>query len=256
MVRGWLRGQGRTVSLVTMVVVVLVAGRISAAEDNRPNIVLIMADDMGYSDIGCYGGEVQTPNLDRMAAEGMRFRQFYNCAKCTTTRAALITGLYPRPRGELLKTNMVTLAEVLGAAGYQTSLSGKWHLGEGKTTHPFHRGFDAYYGLLDGCCNFFNPAQRDPAFKGARVRQFGHDDKKITEFPADYYTTDAFTDHAVSQITKFAGKGKPFFVHVTYTAPHYPLHAKPVDIAKYQGKYMMGWEQLRKQRVARQLKMG
>ena len=228
----------------------------AAAETVRPNIVLIMADDMGYSDIGCYGGEVQTPNLDRMAAEGMRFRQFYNCAKCTTTRAALITGLYPRPRGGLLKTNMVTLAEVLGAAGYQTSLSGKWHLGSGKTTHPFHRGFDAYYGLLDGCCNFFNPSQPDPSFKGSRVRVFGQDDKKITEFPEDYYTTDAFTDHAVAQITEFAASKKPFFVHVTYTAPHYPLHAKPVDIAKYQGKYMMGWEQLRKQRVERQLKMG
>jgi len=229
---------------------------IACGADERPNIILMMADDMGFSDIGCYGGEVQTPNLDKMAAEGMRFTQFYNCAKCTTTRAALITGLYPRPRNGLLKTNMVTLAEVLGAAGYQTSLSGKWHLGSGPTTHPFHRGFDTYYGLLDGCCNFFDPQQRDPAFKGGRVRLFGHDDKRITQFPDDYYTTDAFTDHAIEQIKSFAANKKPFFVHVTYTAPHYPLHAKPVDIAKYQGKYMMGWDKMRQDRLQRQLEMG
>jgi len=222
-----------------------------------PNIVLIMCDDMGYSDIGCYGGEIQTPNIDSLAQDGLRFTQFYNCAKCTTTRAALITGLYPRQgKGGLLRTNMVTLAEALKLAGYQTSLSGKWHLGSGKTTHPFHRGFDAYYGLLDGCCNFFDPVQPDPKFKGGRVRKFGHDDERIHEFPDDYYTTDAFTDHAVQQIQKFADNDKPFFVHVCYTAPHYPLHAKPKDIARYEGKYALGWDKLRRRRHARQLEMG
>jgi arylsulfatase len=125
----------------------------------RPNIVLIMCDDMGFSDIGCYGGEVQTPALDRLAHEGMRFTQFYNNAKCTTTRASVITGLYPRRKGGLLQRNMVTLGEAMGLAGYRTILSGKWHLGSGEDTHPFQRGFDAYYGLLDGCCNFFNPSQ-------------------------------------------------------------------------------------------------
>ena len=226
----------------------------NAAE--RPNFVLIMADDMGYSDIGCFGGEINTPNLNRMAEEGMRFTQFYNCAKCTTTRAALTTGLYPRPKGGLLKQNMVTIGEVLGAAGYQTSLSGKWHLGSGQTTHPFNRGFHAYYGLLDGCCNFFNPSQPDPPYKGGRVRKFGHDDEVIKEFPADYYTTDAFTNHAVEQIRKFAANDKPFFAHVCYTAPHYPLHAKPEDIAKYRGKYLEGWEPLRRERYQRMIDMG
>ena len=228
----------------------------SANLSDRPNIVLIMADDLGYSDIGCYGGEVATPNLDRLAAEGLRFRQFYNCAKCTTTRAALVTGLYPRPRGGLLKTNMVTIGEVLGAAGYQTSLSGKWHLGKSATTHPYRRGFGEYYGLLDGCCNFFNPLQPDPPFKGGRVRSFGHNDQAVTQFPDDYYTTDAFTDHAIGMIRRFAADGSPFLVHVCYTAPHYPLHALPEDIARYRGKYRDGWEALRRKRYERQLKMG
>lgn len=227
-----------------------------ASADDRPNIVLIMADDMGFSDIGCYGGEVETPNIDGLAKNGLRFTQFYNCAKCTTTRAALLTGLYPRPQGGLLKTNMVTLGEVMRSAGYRTSLSGKWHLGTGQTTHPFRRGFDEYYGLLDGCCNFFDPNQPDPSFKGGKVREFGENDRTVTEFPANFYTTDAFTDHAVKCIKKFAGEGKPFFTHVCYTAPHYPLHAKPKDIAKYRGKYLMGWDELRRQRHKRQLEMG
>ncbi len=233
------------------------ATSVMSAEQARPNIVLIMCDDMGWSDVGCYGGEVKTPNIDSLAADGMQFTQFYNCAKCTTTRAALTTGLYPRQgKGGLLRKEMVTLGEALKLAGYQTSLSGKWHLGSGETTHPFKRGFDSYYGLLDGCCNFFNPAQPDPKFKGGRVRTFGEDDKKITEFPDDFYTTDAFTDHAVRQIHRYAKNDKPFFVHVCYTAPHYPLHAKPQDIAKYQGKYAMGWDKLREQRHARQVEMG
>ncbi len=240
--------------LLSFVAGLLLAPAAFSAE--RPNIVLIMCDDMGYSDIGCYGGEVDTPNLNQLAAEGLRFTQFYNCAKCTTTRAALITGLYPRPQGGLLKTNMVTIGEVLRAAGYQTSLSGKWHLGRGATTHPYHRGFDQYYGLLDGCCNFFNPVQPDPPFKGGRVRSFGRNDELIKEFPDDFYTTDAFTDHAVEQIRTFAEAGKPFFVHVCYTAPHYPLHAKPKDIAKYKGKFMMGWDEMRRQRYERMIEMG
>jgi arylsulfatase len=229
----------------------------SAAEPPRPSIVLIMCDDMGYSDLGCYGGEIRTPNLDRLAAEGLRFTQFYNCAKCTTTRASLITGLHPRfGKGGLLREDMVTIAEVMKEAGYQTSLSGKWHLGSAPPRRPVDRGFDEYYGLMDGCSNFFNPVQRDPPYKGGRVRTFGHNDRLISEFPDDFYATDAFSDHAADMIRRFARAGKPFFVHVCYTAPHYPLHAKPEDIDRYQGKYGMGWHELRPQRHARQLEMG
>ena len=224
----------------------------------RPNIILIMVDDMGWSDIGCYGGEVQTPNLDRLAGEGMRFTQFYNNAKCTTTRASIVTGLWPRRTGELLKTNMVTLGEVMQDAGYAAALSGKWHLGHGETTHPYNRGFQEFYGLLDGCCNFFNPNQPDPEYKGGKTRVFGHNDQGVTSFPSDYYSTDAFTDHAIETITKVVKEdpNRPFFHHITYTAPHYPLHAKPEDIAKYKGKFMMGWDKMREQRYARQVEMG
>ncbi|RZO71248.1 MAG: arylsulfatase, partial [Limisphaerales bacterium] len=132
----------------------------------KPNIVLIMCDDMGWSDIGCYGGEVRTPHLDRLASEGLRFTQFYNSAKCTTTRAALLTGLYPRQKkGPLLKGSMVTLGESLQLGGYQTSMSGKWHLGSTKPRRPVDRGFQEYYGLMDGGCHYFNPVKPDPDFK-------------------------------------------------------------------------------------------
>ncbi|QDT31805.1 arylsulfatase [Thalassoglobus polymorphus] len=226
------------------------------AEATKPNIVLIMCDDMGFSDIGCYGSEIQTPNIDRLAAEGMRFTQFYNNAKCTTTRASLMTGLYPRRSGGLLKKNMVTIPQVLEKAGYYSVLSGKWHLGSSAPNRPSDRGFDNYYGLLDGCCNFHNPARPDPEFKGKRVRWFGEDDQRITEFPDDFYTTDAFSDYSTKAIEKAVSQKKPFFLHVCYTAPHYPLHAKPEDIARYRNQYMMGWEKLRQTRYERQLKMG
>ena len=229
----------------------------AANADGRPNIVLILCDDMGYSDIGCYGGEIETPNIDKLAKEGMRFTQFYNCAKCTTTRAAILTGLHPRRgKGGLLRTNMVTLGEVLQDAGYKTVLCGKWHLGRSKTTHPVHRGFHEYYGLLDGCCNFFDPSIPDPPYKGNRVRFFAHNEERITEFPDDFYTTDAFTDHAIKTMRQFAEGDRPFFLHLCFTAPHYPLHAKPKDIAKYRGKFKMGWTEMRKARHRRQLEMG
>jgi arylsulfatase len=240
----------------------------------KPNIILIMCDDMGFSDIGCYGGEVETPNLDRLAREGMRFTQFYNNAKCTTTRASILTGLYPRFGGPgHLRQNMITLGEGMKLAGYRTALSGKWHLMKtrrrskekaagdwvdrfDKTTHPFFRGFDSYYGLLDGCSNFFNPVQPDPSYKGGAIRSFGEDDHAVTEFPDDYYTTDAFTDHTIRMIQKYSKSDDPFFLHLCYTCPHYPIHAKPEDIAKYVGKFKKGWDRMRSDRWERQQKMG
>jgi len=232
-------------------------GAVAAEPAPRVNVVLVMCDDMGFSDLGCYGGEIRTPNLDRLAAEGLRFTQFYNCAKCTTTRASLVTGLHPRfGKGGLLRENMVTIAEVLRGAGYQTSLSGKWHLGSSAPRRPIDRGFHEYYGLMDGCSNYFDPSIPDPPYKGGRVRTFAHNHRRITEFPDDFYTTDAFSDHAAGTIRRFARNGKPFFVHVCYTAPHYPLHAKPQDIARYEGKYDMGWHELRRRRHARQRELG
>ncbi|MEM7655483.1 MAG: arylsulfatase [Bacteroidota bacterium] len=225
----------------------------------RPNVLLIMVDDMGWSDLGCYGGEVQTPHLNRLAKEGMRFRQFYNNAKCTTTRFSLISGLYPRrdsSDSHMLRTNMMTLGEIMKLGGYQTSLSGKWHLGRDQVRHPFHRGFDRYYGLLDGCSNFFDPSQQDPPYKGNRIRYFGENDTRITEFPDDFYATDAFTDHAIQAIEDYSQNEAPFFLHLCYTAPHYPIQALPEDIEKYIGTFDIGWEEMRKERYQRQVDMG
>ncbi|MEM7014856.1 MAG: sulfatase-like hydrolase/transferase [Verrucomicrobiota bacterium] len=226
--------------------------------DDRPNILLILADDLGYSDLGCYGGEIATPNLDQLAADGMRFTQFYNCSVCVTTRSALLTGLYPR-QGERprLRENMITLGEALRSAGYATALTGKWHLGSEAPLRPIDRGFDEYYGLLDGCANFFNPAKQDPEFyNGGRFRAFAHNEERITEFPDGYYMTDAFSDHAIETLQRFAEDDRPFFIHLCYTAPHFPMHAFPEDIEPYRGNYADGYLQLRERRHKRQSEMG
>ena len=226
----------------------------------RPNVLLIMADDLGYSDLGCYGGEIATPNLDRLAGEGMRFTQFYNCAVCVTTRSALLTGLYPRnerDKSKRIRPNMMTLGEAMRSAGYATSLTGKWHLGHQAPSRPIDRGFDEYYGVMEGCCNFFNPAQADPIFyNGGKFRPFAHNDRAITDFPAGYYTTDAFSDHAIRTIKRYAKGDRPFFAHLCYTAPHFPLHAPPEDIARYRGKYADGYQAMRERRHQRQTEMG
>ena len=189
------------------------------AKPPRPNIVLILCDDLGFSDLGCYGSQIRTPHLDRLAAEGMRFTQFYNCAVCVTTRAALTTGVYPRQgKGGLLRRNMVTLGEVLQQAGYATALTGKWHLGSSEPKRPIDRGFEEYYGLLSGCANYFNPAKQDPIFyNGGHFRPFAHNNRPIKKFPPDFYATDAFTDHAIGTIRRLAASDKPFLVHLCYT---------------------------------------
>lgn len=226
--------------------------------DDRPNILLIMADDLGYSDLGCYGSEIATPNLDQLAADGMRFTQFYNCSVCVTTRSALLTGLYPRQgKGPRLRENMITLGEGLRAAGYATALTGKWHLGNEAPLRPIDRGFDEFYGLLDGCANFFNPAKPDPEFyNGGKLRAFAHNEQKITEFPDGYHMTDAFSDHTIETIERFAKDDRPFFVHLCYSAPHFPMHAFPEDIEPYRGKYSDGYLQLRERRHERQAELG
>ena len=232
----------------------------SAPAAARPDILLIMVDDMGWSDIGCYGAEViQTPNIDRLAAEGLRFRQFYNNAKCTTTRASLLTGLYPRNGGqgiELLDERMVTFSEALRPAGYRTGLSGKWHNGHRTPHRPVDRGFDESYGLWDGACNYFNPARHDPQFKGGKQRFFGEGETFITEFPDDFYTTDAFTDRAIRMMEKFTADERPFLIYLPYTAPHYPIQARPEDIAKYKGRFADGWNAMQVRRHKRAVELG
>lgn len=226
-----------------------------------------MADDMGWSDAGCYGGEIQTPNIDRLAREGLRFTQFYNCARCVPTRASLIYGVYPQqagvssPGGAGRVKNCISLAEALKTAGYRTLMTGKWH----GSQNPIARGFDRYYGLLSGCCNYFNPGRRrsgepEPGHKRpGDHRPWGDEGKVIRPFTPkdpDFYTTDAFTDKAIKYLDEYGAQDRPFFLYLAYTAPHFPIQARPADIARYRGKYKVGWGAIRKQRYKRQMKMG
>lgn len=229
--------------------------------DTRPNVVLIMCDDMGFSDIGPYGGEVVTPQLDKLAAQGIRFRQFYNNSKCEHTRASLLTGHWWHHVGASPSVHYKgeTLGERMRAAGYRTLMVGKWHAGQ----TPYERGFDRYYGLADGCCNFWNPGharpgEPEPAKK--KVRRWAIDGSEFNPYtPEDkaYYTTDAFTDHALNYLEEYRNEDKPFFLYVAYTAPHYPLHASEEDVAKYRGRYgKIGWDRLREERFTRQQTLG
>jgi arylsulfatase A-like enzyme len=249
----FLRRIGLLLSLVASVVFAVAQ---SLAAD-RPNIILILCDDMGYSDLGCYGSEIRTPNLDRMATEGLRFTQFYNCAVCVTTRAALTTGLYPRKAWGTFREDMVTLGEVMQTAGYSTGYTGKWHLGGTAPKRPNDRGFEEFYGLLSGCANFFNPGKPDPDFyNGGKIRPFEHNGTKITNFPSGYHMTEAFTDHAIRTMDRFTKRDNPFFIHLCYTAPHFPMHAWERDIKRYRGKYEAGYFRLREQRHERQRRLG
>jgi arylsulfatase A-like enzyme len=233
---------------------------------SKPNIVLILNDDMGYSDIGCYGGEVQTPNLDRLAAGGIRFSQFYNTARCSPSRASLLTGLHPHQTGiGVLTYNMgpegyagnlnrrcVTIAEALKASGYRSYLSGKWHVAGSLTqptdSWPLQRGFDEFYGTIIGAGSFYDPntLTRGNANIEHEARAQG------------FFYTDAISDQAVEFIHRHKREhgDKPFFEYVAYTAPHWPLHAHEEDIAKYKGRFDKGWDALRQERLDRLVQSG
>lgn len=240
--------------------------------DTRPNILLLLADDMGFSDIGCFGGEIATPNLDRLAAGGMRMTSLYNCARCCPSRASLLTGLYPHQAGighmvenrghrayqGYLTDDCATLAEVLAPAGYHTALCGKWHTGgswpraDGDAarwrfddpTHPtpLSRGFDRFYGNLAGGGSYFN------------IHLVEQD--RVVELPEGFYTTDHYTSKALEAMDEARSLDRPFFVHLCFNAPHWPLHARPEDIAKYRGRYRQGWDVLRTARHERLKGMG
>lgn len=238
----------------------------SIQAQERPNVVLILADDMGYSDLGSYGGEIQTPNIDKLATGGVRYRQFYNAARCCPTRASLMTGVYPHQAGMgwmaaadlgtpqyqgTLNDQCVTIAEVLKDAGYGTYMTGKWHLTNERKIHgmvtdswPRQRGFDRYFGIIPGASNYFTPViysnnNRYPA-------------------PQDFYLTDAISDTTVQYINRhFSSENNPpMFMYVAYTAPHWPLHAPGKEIEKYKKRYLAGWDKLRQQRFDRQKKLG
>jgi len=234
--------------------------------DDRPDILLILNDDMGYSDIGCYGGEVHTPNLDRLAEEGTRFTAAYNTARCCPSRASLITGLHPHQagvghmvadwdldgyRGDL-NTRCVTMAEALGAAGYSTYMSGKWHVTHHldpdgpKGSWPCQRGFDRYWGMLTGAGNYFAP----------KTLTDGNEALGMPEPP--WYLTDAISDHAAEfvRVHHHDAPNRPLLLYTAYTAPHWPLHALPEDIARYEGRFAAGWDVLREERRERMVGLG
>ena len=245
------------VLLFAFLCVAATSSRARAVDTKRPNIVLIVADDLGFSDLGCYGGEIRTPHLDRLASEGLRFTQFYNNAVCNVTRAAMLTGVNARfGRGGLLRSNMVTLAEVLQQAGYATAMSGKWHLG-GYPTRPIDRGFQEYYGVMIGAVNYFDPTLPDPPpMKHAGPPEpFVHNGTPVRSVPEGYYATDAFADHAAAQIRKLSKGDRPFFLHLAFTAPHYPLQAPPEDIARYRERYRDGYAALRQERYRRVIEL-
>ncbi|MBN2475224.1 MAG: arylsulfatase [Pirellulales bacterium] len=233
----------------------------------QPDIVVIMADDMGFSDIGCYGGEIHTPNLDRLADGGLRFTQFYNMGRCCPTRAALLTGLYPHQAGVghmvtdyglpayrgRLSDRCVTLAEALARGGYRTSMVGKWHVtpfdyrtrrGTDRATWPLQRGFETFYGTLAGGGSFFDP----PGLM--------RDNDPIRPITTDYYYTDAISDEAARTIRRHGDQERPLFLYVAYTCPHWPLHARSEEIARYEGMYGVGWDAVRRERLKRMVRMG
>ena len=229
--------------------------------------MLILNDDMGYSDIGCYGGEVLTPNLDGLAAAGIRFTQFYNTARCSPSRASLLTGLHPHqcgigvltddtgPEGyeDNLNHSCVTVAEILRTAGYRTYMSGKWHMAKDvfapNDAWPNQRGFDEFYGTITGAGSYFYP--KTLTRNNVNIEQEANDD-------SNYFYTDAISDNAVSYIREHAKShsNAPFFLYTAYTAPHWPLHARERDIEKYAGRFDAGWDKLRDERIDRMRAMG
>lgn len=214
--------------------------------DDRPNIVVILCDDMGFSDIGCYGSEINTPHLDRLAANGLRFTDFHNNAKCSQTRASLLTGLWHQQSKNLSKPGHVTLAEVLRTAGYNTLMSGKWHL----AATPRDRGFERYFGFLGGAINFYTG--RDWGSNKNLMRL----EREVFNAPQGFYSTDAFTDYGIEFIDDALKTDRPFFLYLAHNAPHFPLHALPEDIAKYRGKYSEGWDVIRERRDRRLRELG
>ncbi|WP_249356605.1 arylsulfatase [Maribacter sp. ACAM166] len=258
-----------------------VTSNVKTEKGAKPNIIVIMADDLGFSDLGCYGGEIETPNLDRLAMNGVRSNSFYNTSRCCPTRASFLTGLYPHQAGlgrmtmdaglpgyrGSLQENTVTIAEVLKDAGYQTGMTGKWHVSEtvdlggekqlkwlahqesngafsDVASYPTSRGFDKYYGNIWGVVDYFDPFS------------LVNGTKEVKEVPKDYYHTNAIGDTAVAYVNQFSKKKDPFFLYVAHCAPHWPLQAPEDAIEKYLKVYEKGWKSIRKERYDRLIAKG
>ena len=261
----------RVLAITVLVASVNLVVNCARAAD-APNIVLIMSDDMGFSDLGCYGSEINTPNLDRLANHGVRFTQFYNTARCCPTRAALLTGVYqhqagiglmtgdsklPGYRGELGR-DVVSIAEALSGAGYRRYMAGKWHVTRHvspdgpKDNWPLQRGFEKFYGTITGAGSFYDPATL------CRGNTFITPVNDPQYRPKTYYYTHAINDNAVTFLKEHADESpdKPFFLYVAHTAAHWPMHALPDDIAKYKGQYDKGFAPIRESRLAKMKTLG
>lgn len=241
----------------------VLAGEISAA---RPNIIVILVDDMGWSDIGCYGSEIPTPNLDRLAKNGLRFTQFYNTARCCPTRASLLTGLYPHQAGVghmvedkgedqpgyrgRLNDRCVTMAEVLRPAGYFTAMTGKWHVGQNHGVTPWGRGFDRSLNAAAGGFYFPDSPRTELFLNGQLVGRRGNG------VPDEWYSSDLWTQFGLKFIDEARAAKQPFFLYLAHNAPHFPLQAPPDDIARFRGRFKSGWDKLRTERYERQKALG
>ena len=238
----------------------------------RPNIILVLVDDMGFSDLGIMGSEVHTPHIDSLARQGRLLTSMYNCARCCPTRASLLTGLYPHRAGighmganlgspayqGFLREDTATIAELLQASGYRTLMAGKWHVGgdlwarrvatwrsgDPDRPTPLQRGFDRFYGILDGVTNFFSP------------HAIFEDDHLVDVPPTGYYFTDAITDQAIAMVEDSVRRAQPFFLYLAHAAPHWPMHAHEEDIARYDGVYNKGWDAIRTARHEEMLARG
>lgn len=241
-------------------------------EAEQPNIIIVLVDDMGYSDIGCYGSEIPTPNIDYLAQNGMRLTQMYNAARCCPTRASLLTGVYPHQAGMgdmvegrmkldntplpayqgYLNDSLATIAGLLRKQGYATMISGKWHVGDAPQYWPNQKGFDKSFTLINGASNYFN---LEPWFDEDQEIILSLNGEKYHP-GEEFYMTNAFTDKALEFIRENDGTEKPFFLYLSYTAPHWPLHALPDDIEKFRGKYIGGWDSLRTSRFDHMKEIG
>ncbi|HVM49341.1 MAG TPA: arylsulfatase [Candidatus Acidoferrum sp.] len=254
----------RTAAALFALIALLLPSPCPAAAPPRPNIIVILVDDMGFSDISCYGSEIPTPNLDKLAANGLRFTQFYNTGRCCPTRASILTGLYPHQAGighmteddhlpgyrGRLNDRCVTLGEALGPAGYFTIMVGKWHVGQNHGVVPWERGFQRTFNSPAG--GFYYP-------EGKQGRLFLNGKAladHAPELPKNWYTTDLYTDYGIKFIDEALAAKQPFLLYLAYNAPHFPLQAPADEIAKFRGKYLMGWDKLREQRNARQKELG
>ena len=260
------------VSSLAALLIVAHAAAGEAGKADRPNVVILFVDDMGFSDVGCFGGEINTPHLDRLAAGGVRCTKFYNTSRCCPSRAALLTGLYshqagigmmvyrdygPGYRGNL-NDRCVTFGEVLRSAGYQTMLVGKWHAGHAPRSRPEVRGFDRFTGIYRHVDSYFKVLRACDIYRDGKLLIPAGENRVNPYHPdQEFYTTDFFTDTALDYIDRAVKEpSKPFLLHVCYNVPHFPLEAPDDLIEKYRGRYLQGWDKLRVEKLARMKRMG